>query len=148
MGFPIRNKGYNKTIGAHRLSWFLANGEIPDGLFVCHACDNPKCVNPDHLWLGTNQDNMDDMKSKGRGVYVFKDPAIQKYAMKKALDPEVRKRTNETFERINHQQGKTNSQFGTCWVIKDGVSMKIKKDEYEKYATDGWVRGRKCKKNV
>lgn len=54
---------------AHRASWILHNGDVPDGLQVCHRCDVRHCVNPDHLFLGTAQDNTDDMKAKGRGYW-------------------------------------------------------------------------------
>lgn len=64
--------GYGKTVRnreetyAHRYSWEMAYGPIPDGMLVMHSCDNPPCVNPSHLLLGTPKDNMDDMRAKGR----------------------------------------------------------------------------------
>lgn len=60
--------GTNKQWFAHRAAWMLAHGPIPDGMVVCHHCDNPPCCNVEHLFLGTPTDNIRDMIAKGRGV--------------------------------------------------------------------------------
>ena len=59
----------SRTILAHRASWIVHFGPIPEGMFVCHECDIGRCVNPAHLWLGNHQQNMDDMMRKGREAH-------------------------------------------------------------------------------
>lgn len=69
----LNYKGYcvvtKAHIRAHRISWEHHFGPIPDGLLVLHSCDVPNCVNPNHLFLGTNADNMADKMRKGRHKY-------------------------------------------------------------------------------
>ena len=57
-----------RCMGAHRASYILHRGPIPDGLYVRHRCDDPRCVNPDHLSLGTQKDNSDDKFARGRAM--------------------------------------------------------------------------------
>lgn len=63
-----RSDGSRRTIGAHQYSYMTFRGPINSGLCVCHHCDNPRCVNPKHLFLGTKKDNADDRDRKGRLV--------------------------------------------------------------------------------
>ena len=70
--YKTNNQGYapmrvnGKYTPAHRISYEYFKGAIPDGLFICHKCDNRACVNPEHLYAGTQKDNIKDMFDRGR----------------------------------------------------------------------------------
>ena len=85
-GCVVRNR---KTQGAHRVSYKISVGEIPEKMFVCHKCDNRKCINPEHLFLGTYRDNIDDMVKKKRSLIGENNPS-SKLTEKQVL--EIRKR--------------------------------------------------------
>lgn len=76
LGYGLVNRRIKKgarriTRSVHRLAYQEYVGEIPEGLLVCHHCDNRKCINPKHLFLGTHKDNADDRQNKGRGNQAF-----------------------------------------------------------------------------
>lgn len=73
---------------AHRIAYKLAYGACPDSLHVCHICDNPLCVRPSHLFLGTDQDNHNDCVAKGRAVFP---PVLRgvSHPMAKLTEPQV-----------------------------------------------------------
>jgi hypothetical protein len=117
LGKPGKNNG---NYLAHRLSWELHRGEpIPDGLLVCHKCDVPSCVNPHHMFLGSNQDNTNDKLAKGRQPSKFgeKNP---KAKLTEAMVEEIRSSPLPRLE-LAAKFGVTRThigyiQRGDCWA--------------------------------
>jgi hypothetical protein len=117
-GFRLPN-GYGRIYGierdkvmlAHRLSWTVHMGPIPEGMCVCHTCDNRPCVRPDHLFLGTASDNMQDCSRKGRAFRHEVMPATrgEKHWSNKLTDAQVR----EIRSRRNEPRKRLAAEFGT-----------------------------------
>lgn len=105
-----------KTLTSHRLSWIWANGSIPDGMHILHRCDNPKCVNPEHLWAGTHSDNMKDMARKGR----WGKPRVrgERHGHSKLTNEDVRR--IKILSAIGFNQGRIAAKMG---VTQNAVSL-------------------------
>jgi hypothetical protein len=85
--FKLSNQ--RKLVPAHRFAWELENGDWPEGMFACHHCDNPWCVNPRHVFPGTPLDNMRDMHAKGRAKCGFGSPKGEAHPCHKLTAEEV-----------------------------------------------------------
>lgn len=111
----------NKKQKAHRVSYEMHKGKIPEGMFVCHSCDNPLCVNPDHLWVGTAIDNNADRHAKGRsngGTDGPKQPAIgAKNPNSKLTEKQVMEiyRDPRSYTKISKDYG---VRHAAVWRIK------------------------------
>lgn len=110
---PVADIGYGivcqnqKRQLAHRASYEIHHGSIPDGMFVCHKCDNRACVNPRHLFVGTHEDNMADMRAKGR----------QK--------PSKYSEDTRALLRAAHQNGESLAKIGARFGVPKGTVRNI-----------------------
>jgi len=123
-GGHIKADGYGeitfkkKYYRAHRLSWERHNGPIPSGLLVCHKCDVRSCINPEHLFLGTQKDNIRDALSKGR-------MAVGEGS------PQSKLSANEVIEILNDKR--RTGLIALSHNISNGNVLKIKKRESWKH---------------
>lgn len=111
-----RENGRKYFLMAHRVAWTLRHGEIPDGMLVLHSCDNPSCVNVDHLSLGTQTDNMRDMYSKGRKV----NPKGAAHWRSK-LTPELVKQIREDQRSARMLSKEIGVSFSLIAMVRRGV---------------------------
>lgn len=123
------NEGYGtirvgeKLCVSHRVGWELVKGPIPDGMLALHKCDNPSCVNPDHLFLGTNADNAQDKMRKGRATWGARS-ATAKLTEAAVLEMRRRARAGETTANLARAYGVTKSVarkaiLGLTWRLLD-----------------------------
>lgn len=106
---------------AHRVAYESVNGPVPSGLYVCHRCDNPPCCNPAHLFLGTSQDNHDDMVSKGRSTIGTRNARSRLTDAKVAEILVAYARGDVTMKELGARYGVT---WGTVRFIVSGITWK------------------------
>ena len=104
-----RTDDTRRTSSAHRVSYELEHGEIPEGMEVCHKCDNPSCINPKHLFLGTRQDNVNDREAKGRNIV----QSGEANRMAKLTQKEV-KEARQKRARYKTPYAKLADKYGVC----------------------------------
>src|SRR5437762_1733270 len=126
------NTGYGsfgvkgKILRAHRVVYFLTYGSIPDGMQVLHHCDNRKCCNPVHLWLGTNADNQADKKAKRRGrswIYVRTHPRSTPYPLRGEKSPTAKLKDAQVIEIVERyrQGGITQTELARIYGVSSGT---------------------------
>ena len=122
-GYGIVGKG-GRGAGndrAHRITYQYFIGDIPKGIFVCHHCDVPSCCNPHHLFLGTNQDNVRDMRNKGRGSNPPRNPHVvgELHPNSKFTEADIREM------RKLRSEGQTCVQIAKIYSTNDATVWKI-----------------------
>lgn len=110
---------------AHRFSYVLHFGEIPEGLIVCHRCDNPPCVNPRHLFLGTYKDNTQDCIRKGRDSH-HNPPKGERQHLAKLTEANVREIRAEYAAGISIKE--LTAKYG---LVKSSMTSVVKRQTWK-----------------
>jgi hypothetical protein len=110
----------HRILASHRVSWEMHyKKQIPAGLFVLHKCDNRKCVNPRHLFLGTHQDNMDDLKNKG-----YRQPARGEHTGSAKLTYDKVRQIKELYKTGKYSHRKLAKMFGVLAHVTIGKILR------------------------
>ena len=117
---------------AHRMAWILTFGEIADGLFVCHKCDNPPCCRPDHLFLGSQKDNMQDAARKNRTV--FGEQHSTQFTEKDVVEMRLARSSGLSYAAIGYQ---FSCSPGTVRNIVTGIQWRRSGGPISKINSDG-----------
>jgi hypothetical protein len=117
-GYGRFSKTHSKSVLAHRMAFEIFRCDIPDGQYVCHRCDVKECVNPDHLFIGTPQENSNDMISKGRHAFGDKVRPLHLCEERVAL---IRSRPELSTAELARMTG---ASYGVVWSVRAGKSYK------------------------
>lgn len=147
--FQIRYEGKKMNFAAHRVSYELTNGKIPNGLLVCHKCDNPSCVNPNHFFIGTHKDNSDDKVKKNRQAKAETSGKskltwdIVRYIRKSFNDKDITVLFLSKKHNI-HEKTITNILNGKNWKDENYIPIKLELFKFE----NGHTRSRNISKKT
>jgi hypothetical protein len=119
----IRPNSVVSVVKAHRASFYLFHGQIDEDKFVCHSCDVPSCVNPSHLFLGSNKDNVKDMDTKGR-----RNPAKNNQLPQTRLTPEKVREIRKLYKETSCTYKKLAVQFE---VSQSAIFLIVKKKNWK-----------------
>lgn len=98
-----------RLVRIHREVWKQKNGDIPEGKEICHTCDTPSCINPDHLWAGSHLENMKDRSAKGRQARLFGNTHVRGKSINRGSKHGLSKFTEEQVKSIKERLAADNS---------------------------------------
>jgi len=107
-----------KSVSAHRWSWEASNGDVPADMVVCHSCDNPACVRPGHLFIGTQRQNQEDKARKDRSLYGERNPKAKLTTKQVQWIRAIYKHTEYTQKEIARLYGVSQSLISLIVIKK------------------------------
>lgn len=134
------NDGYGtyrwqgKDQKAHRVAWSMVNGAIPEGKVVCHRCDNPSCVRPDHLFIGSVAENNADRARKGRSKGTFRSDQSHPARLRSGQNHWCSKLSDEQVQRIRLRRaaGETVTALASAFNVNHGTISRIARGKWRK----------------